>query len=304
MLIVAGIVAGECGRLWWFLDLFSHFQVQYLVVLAGPVLWFGLRKKKRRVGVGLAACAWLLWQILPLWLDTSQHSAGSSNLKLMSVNVNAGNSDYDAVLDVVVKQQPDVVVFQEVTPAWAAGLKSLRETYPHLRMAARKGAFGMAMFSRFPFEMAETNLIGGVPWIEATVNVEGSKVTVLAAHTLPPMGEQNSKRRNGQLKSLVATSKRAVLAGVPLIVAGDLNCTPWSPHMRDTLHDSQLVSTRRGFGALPSWPAKRPVFWIPIDHVLVSPEIGVVDFRIGGETGSDHLPVIVDLVLDQGRQGR
>ena len=297
VLIVAGIVAGECGRLWWFLDLFSHFQVQYLVILAGPILWFGFRKKKRRVGVGLVACVWLLWKILPLWLDTSQHSTGRSNLKLMSVNVYAGNSDYDAVLDVVGMERPDIVVFQEVTTSWAAKLKSLREKYPHSKIDAREDAFGMAMFSRFPFEMVETKLVGQVPWIEATVNVEGSKVTVLSAHTLPPMGEQNSKRRNSQLKSIVATQKRAAVAGVPLIVAGDLNCTPWSPHMRDALHDGKLVSTRHGFGVLPSWPARRPVLWIPIDHVLVSPEIGVVDFRTGGETGSDHLPLIVDLVL-------
>jgi endonuclease/exonuclease/phosphatase family metal-dependent hydrolase len=67
--------------------------------------------------------------------------------------------------------------------------------------------------------------------------------------------------------------------------------------MRDTLQASGLISARRGFGILPSWPTQRPVLVIPIDHVLVSSEIGVVDFRVGKGTGSDHLPVTVDLVL-------
>ncbi len=297
VLIVAGIVAGECGRLWWFLDLFSHFQVQYLVILAGPIVWFGFRKKKRRVAAGLLIFVWLLWQISPQWLDTSQHSDANSNLRLMSVNVYAGNSDYDAVLGAVSAEQPDIVVFQEVTTSWAAKLKSLREVYPHSQTVARQDAFGMAIFSRFPLEAVETKLIGQVPWIEATVGVNGRKTTVLAAHTLPPMGERNSNRRNSQLRSIVATQKRSAAAGVPLIVAGDLNCSPWSPHMRDTLQASGLISARRGFGILPSWPTQRPVLVIPIDHVLVSSEIGVVDFRVGKGTGSDHLPVTVDLVL-------
>jgi endonuclease/exonuclease/phosphatase family metal-dependent hydrolase len=36
---------------------------------------------------------------------------------------------------------------------------------------------------------------------------------------------------------------------------------------------------------------------IPIDHMLVSCSIGVASRRIERDVGSDHLPVVVDLVI-------
>lgn len=78
---------------------------------------------------------------------------------------------------------------------------------------------------------------------------------------------------------------------------GDFNMTPWSPKFRQLVADSHLRDTVRGFGLQPTWPAGAPQFWIPIDHVLVSPDILVVDRRVGPDLGSDHYPVIVDIQL-------
>jgi endonuclease/exonuclease/phosphatase family metal-dependent hydrolase len=36
---------------------------------------------------------------------------------------------------------------------------------------------------------------------------------------------------------------------------------------------------------------------IPIDHCLVSSDIRVITLRTGRNIGSDHLPIIVDMVI-------
>ena len=83
----------------------------------------------------------------------------------------------------------------------------------------------------------------------------------------------------------------------------------WSPSYKDFVKKTGLRNARQGFGILPTWPTeakfspiKPPLSWlilIPIDHFLISPEIKVLDIRTGANVGSDHLPLIADLVLDK-----
>jgi endonuclease/exonuclease/phosphatase (EEP) superfamily protein YafD len=56
-----------------------------------------------------------------------------------------------------------------------------------------------------------------------------------------------------------------------------------------------LRDTRAGFGIQASWPTQIPPLGIPLDHCLVSPELVVLDRRLGPAVGSDHRPVILEL---------
>jgi endonuclease/exonuclease/phosphatase (EEP) superfamily protein YafD len=40
-----------------------------------------------------------------------------------------------------------------------------------------------------------------------------------------------------------------------------------------------------------------PLVYIPIEHLLLSKEMGVLKIRSGRNVGSDHLPLITDLVI-------
>jgi endonuclease/exonuclease/phosphatase family metal-dependent hydrolase len=81
------------------------------------------------------------------------------------------------------------------------------------------------------------------------------------------------------------------------IVMGDLNMSMWSPYYRKFIDRAKLRNTRQGFGIQPSWPTNLPLLQIPIDHCSITSKLKVSNNRIGKDIGSDHYPLIVDLVL-------
>ena len=78
--------------------------------------------------------------------------------------------------------------------------------------------------------------------------------------------------------------------------------TPWSPYFRRLLDDGALHDASRGRGPAPTWPVGLGPMRIPIDHCLHSDGVVVTDRRTGPGVGSDHLPLIVDLLISPRRR--
>jgi endonuclease/exonuclease/phosphatase family metal-dependent hydrolase len=59
-----------------------------------------------------------------------------------------------------------------------------------------------------------------------------------------------------------------------------------------------LRDPRAEFGLGFTWPTFFPLLGIPIDHCLVSADLGVAQYRRLADFGSDHYPVLARLVQD------
>lgn len=277
------------------LQLFSHFRLQYLVAATLLTVLFVVLQL-RRYAVLLFATAFINGaHVLPWYFDEPYVTDGR-DLKLLNANVLATSSEYEQLFTLIDREQPDIVVLQEISSPWAEQLGRLTGSYPHSSIASRDGNFGIALLSKFPLASEATIASDplGFPTIVATIDVSGQPLQLVATHPMIPLGRRNFDDRNEQLVSVANLLRRTT---GPRVLVGDLNTSLWDVNYQYLEARTGLRNARRGFGITPTWPTFFPVAMIPIDHVLVSAEIGVRDVRTGPRIGSDHLPLVVTITL-------
>ena len=278
-----------------FIELFSHFRLQYL---AGSLLLLIVFAIKRRAIFSLLLVVALTINasyVLP-WYGDSAAATGDTRLKFLYANVQSTNHDHERLLDLINSERPDVILLQEVSTPWLEALQTLRADYPFSYTAAREDNFGIAMLSRLPLASAMhvDSPPLGYPTIIATTRLGGADLTLISTHPMIPLGRDNFGARNAQLQSV---TEIVAQASGEVVLLGDLNASVWDRHYRHFEASTGLRNARRGNGILPTWPTFMPIAMIPIDHVLVSSGIGIADIKTGSRIGSDHLPLIVTVVL-------
>ncbi len=296
-MILAGGIASFFGSFAWWLDIFSHFRIQYIAVFSLLTLGCALFWKWK-----WAAAFLLLFLLnaipvasflLPLRpFDTSTSPA----LKVALLNVNSAHGDPDQVMAYLQKENPDIILLEEITPEWMQRLAPVLNEYPHQKFEARSDNFGMGLFSQVDLTSAQLKYWGsaGVPSIAAEMELGGQAFTLMATHPLPPAGAVYSQLRNGQLMEVADFA--ATVEG-PLILIGDLNCSPWSPQYRRFIDRCGLINSSEGRGIYPTWPSFIPWLQIPIDHALHNDGIAILAKKVGKSIGSDHLPLLVTFSL-------
>jgi endonuclease/exonuclease/phosphatase (EEP) superfamily protein YafD len=222
-------------------------------------------------------------------------------LRLFSANVHYGNRDLGRIGREIGAAAPDLVALQEIDPDGAAGLQrsGVLARFPYAVTELRNNPFGVGLWSRFPIADSQVQDVLGVAVIKATILVGSHRLQLYTVHTVAPLGDDRV-RWQAQLRWIEEEIRHE---RGPLVVAGDFNATRYHPSFRRLLSERLGdAHERRGRGWATTWPRDR---WplpplMRLDHVLVSPDIGVRSVREGLGQGSDHRPIIVELVLRSG----
>ncbi len=287
--------AGCLGRLGWPIELCSHFRVQYGSLLALATLcYLAGRRWPAALATGLIAAA-NLYLVVPRGV-APRPVEGRHVLRLLESNLHVRNHDYPRTLDFIRSAKPDIVVLIEVDFGWAEAMRALESEFPHRRAIPAHRSQGIALYSRLPLESVEEVLLGRQDKLTLAIKIrvllDGRRLTLIGTHPYSPTSRVNFTARNQQFVDL---AKLATGESNPVIVLGDLNVSPWSPYFHDLAASSRLVDSRLAFGIQATWPTAIWPLRIPIDHCLVSPEIAVNQRMVGPSTGSDHLPIVVDV---------
>jgi vancomycin resistance protein VanJ len=285
---------------------------------------------RTRTAVLLAALPWLafIWLygayfVPPALRGASCDSAPGDRLRVMSFNVLHWNETPDAALALVESEGPDVLAIQELadTAAPAYG-RALAPLYPHSRLLPADNALGVGSWTRDPILDARAweALPRTAHWQHVVVDRAGRRLNVVNLHVtapdlawrsngVPPITGAYPRDRRREVELLIPRLRALLATGEPLVVAGDLNLSDQTPEYR-ALMDLGLVDAHRaagwGFGfTFPTSPIARmlgsrvvpPLPAVRIDYVLYGPGLRATSSRVPTvRTGSDHHPVVVDLV--------
>ena len=294
-LSLTGTWLGSLGRHHWLLDLASHFRLQYLVVCAAVLLFALLRRRMALLLVALVSLLWNAQLVVAVHQTASPLAAATVRpLRVLTFNVLTSNArPLDAVAHVMAADA-DIVCLLEVSDGWHEFLEPLRVKYPERVEDLAAGNFGIACYTRLPVKSSEIRRFTpwGLPSVLLNLDHFGAPLTFLGTHTLPPVNGENAAALRTHLSDVAALA-----AGIEgeVIVAGDLNATPWCEGMRLLREGSRL-----DFHSVdPVWPPTWGQFLpmrIPIDHVLVKGGLTVQKRTLGPHLGSDHRSVTVEIV--------
>ncbi len=278
----------------WPCSLFEHFRVQYLIaaiLLAAaayplaPRGWFD------------AALITALVELCILASDLQRARrplpADGTPVRFLLANVLTANERYGDVRDLITTTRPDLVGLVEVDDSWLAELEPALAGYQRLT-SPRSDNLGIALYARGSIDGTIEALGTEWPSVVATVTFAHARLSVVLTHPIPPI---TAAHERAQIRQLDAVAARARMLPPPVAIAGDFNATPWSRTFLRLVARSGLCDSRAGFGVQATFPTNCAILAIPIDHVLLSCDVGVRDRRIGPAIGSDHFPVVLDLLL-------
>ncbi|MEQ8468993.1 endonuclease/exonuclease/phosphatase family protein [Coleofasciculus sp. E1-EBD-02] len=298
-------VAAYLGGFHRYFELLSHFKVQYFIISCIVLLLLSLARRKTWWLISLFCLTLNAVEVIPWYIPqfSDINTPSGQPLRVLLANVYSDNQRYAEFISLVKAEKPQLLVVQEVNPIWSQQLEALKPLLPYQIVHPRFDNFGIAVYSAIPLRNTEIKSFTeyDIPSIFTEVQWQGQTVSIIATHPLPPINAEYFNSRNQQLLEL---GKVISLTNTIHAVIGDLNTTMWSPYYRKFIRQTGLKNARAGFGILPTWPQGAPMLQIPLDHCLISPEINVLKIRTAGNIGSDHRPLIVDLVISDRNTNR
>jgi endonuclease/exonuclease/phosphatase family metal-dependent hydrolase len=244
-------------------------------------------------------------------------------LRVMTYNIHScvgldGRIRPERIARVINSFDPDLVAVQEVDAhrPRSGGHDQAKAIADHLRMEhsffavfeERAEKYGLAVFSRFPFELVKSEHLTpagprgrearGAMWITLPGVPGGKKVHLFNTH----FGLGRDERRR-QLEALMGPEWiGGVPAGEPVIVCGDFNARPRSvvwQRLSAQLNDVQLGLS--GHAVRATFPTPRAL--LRIDHLFVSRHFSVRRVEVPRTTtamvASDHFPLCAELSLEE-----
>lgn len=227
--------------------------------------------------------------------------APTRTVSVMALNVGKTGVDADALLAEARARNVEILALPELAPEGLDALESagMASAFPYRSLDVDWAGTGSGIFSAFPLQVEErvpatvfyqSRAVAAVPGIRGGIHLTAVHIdSPRPGHT--PYWRQEL-RQLGDLRLALPDSRAAIMLG-------DFNASQDHREFRDLLATGLTDASQAvGKGLAPTWPANSDIpLFVAVDHVLVTPGIGVLDFATFTVPGTDHTAVVAELAL-------
>jgi len=243
-------------------------------------------------------------RLFPLEVKAAAEADGGDVLRMLVSNVLMSNRNAQALLHLVSTHRPHVLVTLESDHWWQQQLDTLKADYPFTIQCPLANQYGMHVYARLPLEDSRVEFLvqDDVPSMQTHIRMpSGQAVQAHFLHPAPPSPTENdaSTERDAEL---LTVARRVAGSAVPVVVTGDLNDVAWSRTTRQFRKLSHLLDPRVGRGMFNTFHAGHWFLRWPLDHIFHSDHFTLRSIRRLPSIGSDHFPLLTELVLTPGRK--
>jgi endonuclease/exonuclease/phosphatase (EEP) superfamily protein YafD len=225
----------------------------------------------------------------------------------MTYNAGAGHTTPEALVRLIGESDADIVGLQEIGDFHVAAIeRELGAEYSYRVLYGYGLAAGIGLMSRYPILHHEqfSGTYDFLPFLRVVIDYHGQPITIIVVH--PPMPLLDRAGYHIRSDYDFAVFSQMAQDGQPTLLIGDLNTTDRSDQYR-RLKAAGLDDAFRemGIGFGHTWPTTGryppiPLPLIRIDYIWYNAHFRVARAWVGPDSGSDHLPVLADLVWATG----
>jgi endonuclease/exonuclease/phosphatase (EEP) superfamily protein YafD len=307
ILLLIGTASSLTEANQWWIRIWDFPRTQILIVLlVTAVLLYSLDEKWRPwlPIVILLGASWQFYRVYPYTglaaMEVSRTTAGEEVeqgcFKVVTFNVLQTNRDYASTLDMLEREDADVLLLLETDDGWRDAMMPQLSRYSTVLEKPLSNKYGLIFATRLParagqiVDLAEKD----TPSAFITLTVGESDFYLMALHPRPPHPGRDTEERDAEL---VMAARRAAEVRIPVLAIGDFNDVAWSKTSQLFKQIGEFLDPRIGRGTYATFPANMTWLGWPLDHLFMTKEFLVSELQVLENVGSDHRPVSSRLCL-------
>lgn len=258
--------------------------IMLALLLAG--FFFFLIEHERLMVISFFCCCVLCIHLKSSANKQMRLAAVTANpsLNISHINLSNAESEYDSVIQYLLKLNTDFLSIQELTPDWKEELiEGLSGRFQYFHTMTRLDQYGMGFFSKFPLLSVDTLYYQNIPSLTCSIKIDSTqKCHILSCQGIPPVSQSAFTAIDRHFNYLSEYLKNI---NGSIIVLGDLHLPPWSSEIQRFKSMSRLQDSRRdinprhldGSVSLPR---------IPVEHIFYCEKFECTSFS---EAGNDRV---------------